>query len=138
MYKGSKKPNIKIFYPENIVADDVGKLKHAGIKEDKVVWVSNKKDYAMAFAMLMGKVKFGMFYRDNKKPILSIGTIDPEKVLNLDEKFYLYELEDAEYIDVMGPEKVSLKPVNVLNVETYTIKDVAKQFEIYKPQKWVI
>lgn len=140
IYKGSSQTNIKVFEPQPVVKHDVGKLKHAKINADKVVWVSPQPEYALPFAMLFGKVKFGLFFNDKgERQRISITSVDYKDKIDLNEKTYLYELDpDAEYIDVYGPEMISLEPVNVIGVEEFTIREVLKQYDVYVPRKWDI
>jgi hypothetical protein len=139
MYKGSSQANVEVFEPQAVVAVDIGKLKQAGVEADKVVWVSERREYALPFAMLFGKVKFSLFFNDEfEKHRLSITSLDYKEKLNLDEKIYLYELEEANYIDVYGPESVCLEPVKVVNYEEYTIREVLRQYDVYVPSKWEI
>lgn len=139
MYKGSSSPNVEVFEPQPVFSVDVGKLRNAGVEADKVVWVTATKEYALPFSILIGKVKFGLFY-DKKFPKyrLSIHDTDYAEKINLDEKAYLYELEDTDYIDVYGPESISLKPVKVISCEEYTVREVFKNFDVYVPTKWAI
>lgn len=136
-YKGSSQKDVQVFEPQPVDHSDIGKLKQTRIEVDKVVWISPRKEYALPFAMLFGKVKFSLFFNNEfDKHRLSISSIDYKEKINLDEKIYVYRLEDKNFTYVHGPESISLEPVRVTDSEEFTIRDVLKQYDVYVPQKW--
>lgn len=87
--------------------------------------------------MFFGKIRFGIFFNESR-PRISLTSIDAKELIDLDAKYYLYEIENGDYPQVNAVEWISLEPVKVLSVQEFTAREVLKSYDVYVPQKWEI